>query len=169
MACARIFYSSCLVSGRPDKMFIWEKAAPPARATLPAEVRRLTPQVVSPTRDEFTISCKRSAEFCKEISEKVAGPGVTREKGCLRYPRLRKWSIISRRHRVPKENFNHLNLGFFCQNAQSLYKGLTYALTIIIIVIMVIIILRTIILSTISFILTSSLPLPCSFLHVPIV
>ena len=169
MACARIFYSSCLVSGRPDKMFIWEKAAPPAGLPYLPRWDDSPPQVVSPTRDEFTISCKRSAEFCKEISEKVAGSGVTWKKGCLRYPRLRKWSIISRRHRVPKENLNHLNLGFFCQNAQSLYKGLTYALTIIITIIMVIIILRTIILSTISFILTSSLPLPCSFLHVPIV
>ena len=32
-------------------------------------------RVVSPSRDEFTTSCKRSAEFCKEISEKLARLG----------------------------------------------------------------------------------------------
>ena len=68
-----------------------------------------------------------------------------------------------------KRKLKSFEFGFFCQNAQSLNKGLTYALTIIITIMMVIITLSSIILSTISFILTSSLPLPSSFLHVPIV
>ena len=42
-ACARTFYSSCLVSDQPDKVLTWEKVAPPARATLPAEMRQLAP------------------------------------------------------------------------------------------------------------------------------
>ena len=32
-------------------------------------------RVVSPSRDEFTTSCKLSAELCKEISEKLARLG----------------------------------------------------------------------------------------------
>ena len=62
-ACARIFCSSCYVSSERDKLFAWGKVVPPARATLPAEVRQLALppplRVVSPFRDEFTTSCKR--------------------------------------------------------------------------------------------------------------
>ena len=40
-ACARIFCSSCYVSSERDKLFARGKVVPPARATLPAEVRQL--------------------------------------------------------------------------------------------------------------------------------
>lgn len=78
--CARIFRSSFLVSGERDKLFTWEKVVPPARVTLPAEVRQLAPcpSFRSPLPsfwDECTTSCKRLAEFCKDRSEKLVRPG----------------------------------------------------------------------------------------------
>ena len=80
IARARIFRSSFLVSGERDKLFTWEKVVPPARVTLPAEVRQLAPcpSFRSPLPsfwDECTTSCKRSAEFCKDRSEKLVRPG----------------------------------------------------------------------------------------------
>ena len=82
MACARIFRSSCLVSGRRDKVFTWGKVA------------RLTPLVVSCTWEEFITSCKRLAEFFIKNKWRVSSPRVTWGEDCLWYPRPCKWGLI---------------------------------------------------------------------------
>ena len=44
-----------VVLGRRDKLFLSEKLVPPARVTLPTEVRQLAPRAVSPPQDELVI------------------------------------------------------------------------------------------------------------------
>ena len=82
MACARIFCSSCLVSGRRDKVFTCGKVEKLSR-----------PPVFSCTWDEFITSCK----FIKWNKWKVSSPWVTWGESCMWYLRLCKWVLLCNR------------------------------------------------------------------------
>ena len=67
IACVRIFCSSCLVSGRRDKVLTFGKVVSPPPPP--------PPRVVPPAQDDFVTLCRQSAEFCRKIREKLARPG----------------------------------------------------------------------------------------------
>ena len=69
-----------------ERMAVNIPASACARISTPPPPLPLSLRVVSPSQDEFATSCKRSAEFCKEIR-------VIRGEGWLGYPRPYKWGL----------------------------------------------------------------------------
>ena len=92
---------------------VWRKVVPPARVTLPAEVRQLVHSIVSPPLGVIHIN------GCLNFTTtqvKVNSPRVTPGEGCLRYPRPYKWGLkktmtVTARGRSRNKRFNEQNNG----------------------------------------------------------
>ena len=115
-----LFQLSRLVSARQGVYM--RKSCPTARATLPSEVRQFAPSSCLAYPKGVYNLLQTVGWILYSNKWKVSSPRVTRGKGCLRYPKLCKWSIISRWHRIPKQNLNHLSLGFLSEHTKSIQR-----------------------------------------------
>ena len=62
-------------------MFIWKKVGPAGRVTLPSQKGNPARRVTLLPEPTFCFSCKRFANFCKEMYEKLARPGKLGQAG----------------------------------------------------------------------------------------